>query len=297
MQNNTTRKAERRAKLATNKSARNAAGVTMFNPSVTKRTVNIGSSPLGANTFNSQISLRAPNLFTGNATEKHMTPQQIKKIQLLGLPTSQKTLLTANEQARVNAITAENYANTLATKSASQRNARGVNGEQYLYNTVHPKTQANLLELESHRKQELAQTRYVPAAMNLEAKAKHLRYNLRDEAGARRLLKQAEEIRAREGYTVAQPTSRSLANAEAYHEFAKKQFNPGKSVNVRKSSEVRQSSPGFLGGLFSSCFGDNCSAVDSSVYIRNPLPSHGGRSRRHRRKISKSRNKRVTHKH
>ena len=287
--NNATRKAERRAKLAEAKAARNAAGVNMFNPSVTKRTVNIGTI-FNANPLNTITKLRAPNLFRGQPSQKFLTPKQIKQIQLLGLPTSNPQPLTSKEWVNLNAIARENAENTMATKRASMNNGPGLSGDQYLYDTVYPKTQTNLNELASHRAEELLQT--VPdATRRLRAKAKYLRYTMGNERAAQQALRDANAIKAGEAYLVAEPTARSLANAEAYHRFAQNHY-AGRFNTVEQPIQVeppRQSSPGFFGGLFRSCFGESCD-VNTSATV-NPLYGHGGRSRRKYR-MRKSRNKR-----
>jgi hypothetical protein len=310
MPNNATRKAERREKLAAAKAERNAAGVNMFNPRAHVALFNINSSPLGGTRDNplptralhGNVNLRAANLFTGKPFAGYLSPEEIKDMQLLGLPTKSEVNLTTGEQATINAIAAENAANAMATMRRSEPNANGLTGDQYLYSTVYPKSQANLQAIASHHSQQVAETQDIPALRNLDAQIRHLRYNLKDEEGARKLLKNAREIKATAGYTVAEPTARSLANAQAYHDFAKQHYAsdlpvlpvlPNQSVQLRPS----QPSRGYFGGLFNSCFGGSCSVNERAVQpltVINPLHisgRHGGRSRKYKRR--KYRNKRT----
>ena len=305
---NATRKVERRTKLAAAKAARNAAGVNMFNPTAHVALININNSPLGGTRENplptmalhkNNLKLRAPGLFTGKPFEGYLSPEEIKRIELLGLPVKSHQYLTPEEQAAVNAIAAENAATAMATMRASEPNARGLTGDQYLYTTVYPRSEANLRAIASHRSQQLAETRNVMAARNLEAEARHLRYNLRDERGARDLLKQAEAIRAEQGYTVAQPTSRSLANHQAYHDFAEEHYASDLPVQPSQSVQASQPRRGLFGGLFNSCFGGSCSVNESAIapsITLNPLHTRGrrgGRSRRRKHNMRKYRNKRT----
>jgi len=284
MPNNASRKAARREKLAANKAARNAACLSMFNPNVARRTVNI-SRVVNANPLNNTVKLRAPDSFTGPFGGQ-LLHNEMKQMQLLGLPVKNQQKLTQAEQATVNAIARENAADRITTKSASMYNGIGVTGDQYLYDTVYPKTQTNLNQLASHRAEELSQT--LPnATRRLRAKAKYLRYTMGQ--GAQRLLPEANAIKASEGYSVAQPTARSLANAQAAHRFAQNHY-AGRFNTVRQPIQVeppRQSSPGFFGGLFRSCFGESCpvndSAIRSTFSTENPLYRRGGRSRQKRK--------------
>jgi hypothetical protein len=120
-----------------------------------------------------------------------------------------------------------------------------------------------------------------------------------DYKGAKEISNRAKAIRAEMGYVVIEPNDISLQNAEAYWEFAKRVHDK------QLESAAKELRP----GLFSSCFGGSCSAVEPPpvVTIRNPLVEEsqlpksalytpvGGRSRK--RKLRKSRNKRRTRKY
>jgi hypothetical protein len=254
---NNTRKAERRAKLAANKAARNAAGVNMFTPLngsvplVRVKSVELGSSPLGANAAYYTTPLRAANLFNGKPFRGELSPEEQRRMFVTGLPTSYGSrngdILSQEDLNAARAIAAENAVNTRASKSASTANAMGVTGNRYLY----PKSYENKLAEFLHRPAVLSATR------------------------------QSEGVEGHNGYTVADPTAKSIENAKAYHKFAEQ-------IHAK---QLKPDAP----GLFSSCFGGSCSAVEpsSTVTIRNPLSSsRGGRSRRYYRKMRKSRNKR-----
>jgi hypothetical protein len=307
MPNNATRRAARRANIAAAKAARNAAGVNMFTPLngsvpvVRVKSVEPGSSPLGANAAYYTTPLRAANLFKGKAFSGELPSAESRQMQMAGLPVKVPVHL-GSDQAAVDAIYAENAENAMATMRRSEPNANGLTGDQYLYSTVYPKSQANLQAIASHHSQQVAETQDIPALRNLDAQIRHLRYNLKDEEGARKLLKNAREIKATAGYTVAEPTARSLANAQAYHDFAKQHYAsdlpvlpvlPNQSVQLRPS----QPSRGYFGGLFNSCFGGSCSVNERAVQpltVINPLHirgRRGGRSRKYKRR--KYRNKRT----
>jgi hypothetical protein len=150
--NNATRKAERRAKLAAAKAARNAAGVNMFTPLngtnavVGVKSVEPGSSPLGANALYYTTDLREANLFRGKPYRGTLSIRDTKQMQMAGLPVK-VPLFLGSEQAVVNEIDAENHTNTMATKSASSPNneanvtslplgwyeAKDKNGNPYYY--------------------------------------------------------------------------------------------------------------------------------------------------------------------
>jgi hypothetical protein len=306
---NNTRRAKRRANILAAKEARKVAGVNMFTPLngtepvVRVAQVNINSSPLGAMAYHGTTPLRAPNLFTGKSFARSLSPQQIKEIQLLGLPVHDQQYLTEEERQTLAAITAENAANIQASKSASEPNAIGLEGKDYLYTTVYPKTPSNFNNNADHRRLQLDETHNVPSARPVKDLAYKFRYgNKIDESIARQLLKRAKEIEAAEGYVVAKPTARSRASAEAYRKYAEDHYASELPVQPSQPVQLRpgQSSRGFFGKLFNSCFGESCSVNEGAVQpltVVNPLSSvgHGGRSRK--RKLRKSRNKRRSRKY
>jgi len=130
MPNNRSRKIARREKLAANKAARNAAGVNMFDSNVHVALFNLSKSPLGGTKVNpssvmayhGSTGLRAPDSFTGPFGGQLLHNER-KQMQLLGLPVDTPVDL-GSQQAALNAIIAENNANTLATKSASSVNTQ-----------------------------------------------------------------------------------------------------------------------------------------------------------------------------
>ena len=283
---NATRKAARRATLAAAKAARNAAGVNMFtplngtDPVVGVKSVEIDSNPLGAEAAYGTTSLRPANMFRGIPFNGRLSPEERKHIRILGLPTGFRGRLTQEEQATANAIAAENMANIRSTKSASTPNGWGVTGKRYLYPNKYPR---NIYDEGNHQQTVLATTRRLKAANDLEAEANSARTFKENFEKSADLLKQAAEIRAREGYIVSEPTPKSLKNARAVHEFAKE-------IHAK---QIRGEKP----GIFASCFGGSCPAVEP-VSTRNPLSSssYGGRSRRRTtHKMRKSRNRRRSH--
>lgn len=281
---NATRKAERRAKLAAAKAARNAAGLNMFNPTAHLALVNINSSPLGGTKENplptmalhNNVNLRAPGLFTGKPYQGYLNPEVVKRIELLGLPVKSHEYLTEEERAAVNAIAAENAATAQASKSASGRNWWGVTGAQYVF----PKSANSSQARNRHFHAILARTQQASEELRKLQDAAEMRSMQGDYESADQLLKRAAEIRAEQAYTVAEPTEKSLQNAEAYHMFA-------------KEIEGKQGRT----GLFSSCFGGSCSVNQSATVgpstTANPLHTRGSRRGGRSRRKQKHQNKRT----
>jgi hypothetical protein len=113
----------RRSRLAAAKAARVAAGVNMFSPVVTVKSVEPSSSPLGAEAAYGTAKLRPANQFTGVPFAGTLPPAERRQLQMVRL--SAPTLESGLDQNALNQIAeiaAENEANTQATKSASSPN-------------------------------------------------------------------------------------------------------------------------------------------------------------------------------
>lgn len=113
----------RRSRLAAAKAARVAAGINMFSPVVTVKSVEPSSSPLGAEAAYGTANLRPSNQFTGVPFAGTLPPAERRQLQMVGLsaPTLESDL-DQNALNQIAEIAAENEANTQATKSASSPN-------------------------------------------------------------------------------------------------------------------------------------------------------------------------------
>jgi hypothetical protein len=113
----------RRSRLAAAKAARVAAGVNMFEPVVTVKSVEPSSSPLGAEAAYGTANLRPANQFTGVPFAGSLPLAERRQLQMVGISAPRlESALDQNALNEIARIAAENEANTLATKSESSPN-------------------------------------------------------------------------------------------------------------------------------------------------------------------------------
>jgi hypothetical protein len=219
-------KTERKARIAAAKEARTAAGVNMFSPDVGVKIVGINNAPSAKNALYGRANLRAPNTFTGNGFSRQ---------------------LSAEEKRQAKSLLSEKRENNAKTKRASTPNRWGETGNSYL----HSRTAANQYNERQHRKTIIAATRNIEEARKLEEEAR-LKKLFEENEEADKLLSRAANLRKEVGYTVAEPTPKSLKNMAMVHEFAK-------GIHAKQTTKK---------GLFGNCFGAECS-VESEKFIGN----------------------------
>jgi hypothetical protein len=258
MPNNATRRAARRANIAAAKAARNAAGVNMFTPLngsvpvVRVKSVEPGSSPLGANAAYYTAPLRAANLFKGKAFSGELPSAESRQMQMAGLPVKVPVHL-GSDQAAVDAIYAENAKDALDSKTLSSVNTR---------DDTNIRQQMSELNITS--------TKSLPQAERSAAISSY-RGDILGRVGPRLYVSPSNEY--------------EVVNAERMPRYTPSQ------ANLEWLNEQEQNS-GLIPPKYRLTAGNKRWLRDKEKKMGvSGAGSHGGRSRKQRRKMRKSRNK------
>jgi len=246
-------KETRRARLAAAKLKRNANEVNMFSPEVEVKLIGITNAPNqevnNSNVFNSPLKgLRTQN----NGYSGMLTPEEMVQYYRLHLPTKRLWSLTEKDNLQREGVAYENNLANRETKRSSRSNDWFETGNSYKRFL----TRENALNAKLHRLAIRTATRNIKEAIDLERRAKTLRTLLNDDEGADKLLIEADQLRKNAGYVVAEPTEKSLHNAEVARQFAE-------GIHAKQRRPVKR---GFMGTLMS-CFGEKCTIAENGTRI------------------------------